>query len=102
MRLVDLDDPRIKWAEIVDDEGNDITLNLVTNKFIPVENIIVTLKVLKRYLSAPVIYIDGKSGYYCIKSGGTKQGVYERMYNAGFFLKDFIDKLEEEYEVVHR
>lgn len=56
--------------------------------------IIVELKLLERYLSVPVIYMDNQSGYFCIKSGGTKQEVYKRMYNASSFLKGLIDKLE--------
>lgn len=37
------------------------------------------LKDLQTLLSYPVIVQDPKTGYFTIKSGGTKQGVYSHM-----------------------
>lgn len=63
---------------------------------IDVEKLISELKLLERYLSVPVVYLDNQSGYFCIKSGGTKQEVYKRFFNAQYFLKGLLNDLEDE------
>lgn len=63
---------------------------------IRMEDLIDELKLLERYLSVPVVYPDEKSGYFCVKSGGTKQEVYKRFFNAKYFLKGLLSRLEED------
>lgn len=67
-------------------------------KFIANKELIDELKCLEKYLSAPVVYPDPQSEYFCVKSGGTKQDVYKRFYNAKFFLEGLIHRLEGEEE----
>lgn len=62
---------------------------------IRIEDLIDELKLLERYLSVPVVYPDEQSGYFCVKSGGTKQEVYKRFFNAKFFLKGLLDRWED-------
>jgi len=63
---------------------------------IRIEDLIDELKLLERYLSVPVVYLDEQSGYFCIKSGGTKQEVYKRFFNARYFLKGLLTRWEGE------
>ena len=58
------------------------------------DTLITELKFLERYLSTPIVYPDEQSGNFCIKSGGTKQEVYRRFFNAKYFLKNLIRRLE--------
>lgn len=67
-------------------------------RYIDDKELIDELKLLERYLSAPVVYPDPQSEYFCVKSGGTKQDVYKRFYNAKFFLSGLINRLEGEEE----
>lgn len=59
-----------------------------------IEELIDELKLLERYLSVPVVYPNGE--YFCIKSGGTKQEVYKRFFNAKYFLKGLLNRWEGE------
>lgn len=53
------------------------------------------LKMLEDYLSVPIVFLD-KSGFFQIKSGGRKQDVYKRFYNARYFVRALIADLEDE------
>ena len=60
------------------------------------DTLITELKLLERYLSVPIVYLDEQSGNFCIKSGGTKQELYRRYFNAKYYLKNLIGRLEGE------
>lgn len=60
------------------------------------------LKDLQSLLTYPIIVQDPKTGYFTIKSGGTKQGVYAHMIFAknrvNFILKEFFEESEDGIE----
>ena len=65
-------------------------------RYIDDKELIDELKLLERYLSVPIVFLDGE--YFSIKSGGTKQEVYKRFFNAKYFLSWLINRLEGEEE----
>lgn len=100
MRLIDADELKKEFATIPvmyqSQDIHELIDNAPTIDAVPIvdKELIDELKLLARYLSAPVVYLDGKSGYFRIKSGGTKQEVYKRFFNAHFFLRGLINRLE--------